>query len=96
MNQDRLRITEGNELYKKEFNEASQKILQLPRYNELQNIINGAVPSRANDNDIPNMLKIMWAVTYLDALSLFLNPFRVTYDETCYGTSLLRRGNGKR
>ena len=83
INQDRLRITEGNELYRKEFKEAGERIQQLPKFAGLKDIVNGIVPNGASDNDLPNMLNIMWAVDYLDALSLFLYPLRVTYDETC-------------
>ena len=83
INQDRLRITEANETYGKDFKTISEQIRQLPRYVELQDITYGSVPIKASDNDLKNMSVIMLAVTRLDALSLLLNPLRVSYEETC-------------
>jgi hypothetical protein len=84
INQDQLRIVEGSETYGKSLSELDQKIKQLPRYAELQEIISGgSVPSTLHDDSLKDLAVVMWAILNRDKLTLFLNPLRVYYDETC-------------
>jgi hypothetical protein len=83
INQDRLRIVEGNETYGKDLKDLDAKIKQLPRYTELQEITFGKIPNTLRDGDLKDIIVIIWAIVSRDKLSLFLNPLRVSYDETC-------------
>jgi hypothetical protein len=83
INQDRLRIVEGNEAYGKSFKELDENIGRLPRYAELQDIAYGNVPNTLRDSDLKDLIVIMRAVVNRDKFSLFINPLRVSYDEAC-------------
>jgi hypothetical protein len=84
INQDRLRIVEGNETYEKDTKELAGKINQLPRLAELSEVITyGTAPNTLNDNDLKDLIVVTWAILNKDKLTFFLNPFRISYDETC-------------
>jgi hypothetical protein len=84
INQDRLRIVEGNEALGAPLKGWDEKIKELPRYAELYEIITyGTIPNTLKDNDLKDLIVITWAIITRDKFTLLLNPFRVSYDETC-------------
>lgn len=83
INQDRLRIVEGNEILGKDLKRLDENIKQLPRYAELQDIMDGTISYALQDDDLKDLSVIIWATVSRDRFSLFFNPLRVSYEETC-------------
>jgi hypothetical protein len=83
MNQDHLRIVEGDPARLKAETELEANIRRLPRFVELQDITYGNLPNNMKDTDLEDLSVIMFAIKYRDLFGLFMNPLRISYQEGC-------------